>query len=103
MATVTRINSACTEVLSDDEQHIAYVYSHRSEDDGAWIFVAETPEEMPIETCESIDAAIEAASTWVEDQARNCDVDEGGEADDAYALASAGFGMDEDYGCTEEV
>lgn len=103
MATVRKINSACTEVMSDDEIHVAFVYSHQSEDDGAWVFVAETPNEMPIETCESLEAAIEAAQIWVEDQSGNCDVEpDCDDSDDGYALASAGFGVDEDYGSCQE-
>jgi hypothetical protein len=41
---------------------------------------------------------IEAAQEDAEDQWASRDHDEGGETDDSYALASAGFGSDEDYG-----
>lgn len=48
---------------------------------------------------EEIAAKLEVPTQWVLDAEELLDeYDQGGETDDAYALASAGFGTDEDYG-----
>jgi len=44
-----------------------------------------------------MDAQIEDLEAEFEELAQNSSEDEGGETDDGYALASAGFGNDEDY------
>jgi hypothetical protein len=46
----------------------------------------------------NMDSYIEDLQDNFEDLAQGGDEDEGGETDDGYALASAGFGSDEDYG-----
>jgi hypothetical protein len=45
-----------------------------------------------------MDAYIEDLEAEFEELAQGSDEDEGGETDDNYAMASAGFGSDEDYG-----
>lgn len=95
MATVSQFNSACTEVVSDDECHILRIYSDVS--GSPVIFNVEDDEETTLFSTSDEKLAIEWASVKVEELSRQepiIDVDDG---DDGWALASAGMGTDEDY------
>ena len=66
MPTIHKINSVCTEVLSDCENISVLVYQ---EPDGK--FNVEDHNETLLMTCPSLAAALDEAQTYVQDQARN--------------------------------
>lgn len=95
MATLNRINSVCLEVISSDECHVVLIYTSPE-----GIHTVETQEEEFLFSDANLQVAIAWASERVEDMA--CPEPDCDDSDDGYALASAGFGMDEDYGCCQE-
>ncbi len=98
MATVHRINAACTEVISNDECHVLLIYTSISND--IVRHTVETQQEEFLFSDPKFKIALAWASERVEDMA--CPEPDCDDSDDGFALASAGFGMDEDYGSCQD-